>query len=68
MNNPNNDHGVDGGITQKDIARAIKSIAYRKAYNQRADVRAARKEYSVERSRRIKMAMEYIKKHPEVVA
>lgn len=51
------------GFTAKDVAAAIRSIAYRKAYNQRKDVKAARQE----RNARIKLAMKYVKEHPEVV-
>jgi hypothetical protein len=63
-----NTHENNTGISPEDIARAIKSIAYRKAYNQRPEVQAKRKEYNRTRAERIKIAMEYIKKHPEVVA
>ena len=51
------------GFTEKDVARAISSLAYRKAYNARADVKAARKE----RNARIALAMRYVREHPEVV-
>ena len=72
MNNDNNTHGnVQIGneeISRKDIERAIHQIAYRKAYNNRPDVCARRKRTMKVRSERIKLAMEYIKQHPEVVA
>lgn len=60
-----NDHIVSDEISEKDIARAIHSIAYRKAYNQRADVQRKRKEYNRVRSERIAIAVKYIKQHPE---
>ena len=53
-----------GEITRKDIERAIHALAYRKAYNQRAEVRRNRKD----RQERIKIALRYIKEHPEVLA
>lgn len=72
MNDKQNEHvnvqAQLAGIDPLDVVRAIKSIAYRKAYNQRPDVQIKRKEYNAERSRRIKMAVEYVRKHPEVIA
>jgi len=59
---------MDNTISQKEIQAAIRSIAYRKAYNARADVIAKRKLYSKTRAERIKLALVYIKQHPEVVA
>lgn len=68
MNDNNNVVGNSSEISKEDIVRAIRSLAYRKAYNARPDVQAKRKEYNKTRSERIKIAMDYIKKHPEVVA
>ena len=68
MNDNNTVVDTSSEISREDIVRAIKSLAYRKAYNLRPDVQQKRKEYNRTRSERIKIAMEYIKKHPEVVA
>lgn len=68
MNDDNVVNGNESEISKEDIVRAIRSLAYRKAYNLRPDVQRKRKEYNRTRSERIKIAMEYIKKHPEVVA
>lgn len=50
------------GFTQKDVARAITQLAYRRAYNERSDVKAARKERQV----RLAAAMRYVREHPEL--
>lgn len=55
-------------ITKEDVARIIRSIAYRTAYNNRPDVRANRKEYNRRRNERMRKVREYIKQHPEVMA
>lgn len=66
MNDETNKHvnvpSEIAGFSAKEVARAIRSIAYRKAYNNRPDVKQARKE----RNQRIGLAMRYIKQHPEV--
>ena len=55
----------DVEITEKDVARLLHSIAYRKAYNQREGVRARRKEYGRKRNARMRLVAEWIKRNPE---
>ncbi len=55
-------------ITKEDVARMIRSIAYRSAYNARPDVKQNRKEYNRKRNEKMKAVREYIKQHPEVIA
>ena len=62
-NIPANVPSQTGDITRKDIERAIHTLAYRKEYNQRKEVRANRQL----RQERIKIALRYIKEHPEVL-
>jgi hypothetical protein len=50
-------------FTKEDIARAIRQIAYRKAYNKSPRQVTARKQ----RQQRIKIAIRYVKEHPEVL-
>lgn len=66
MNNQVNVHTSTDGLSEKDVARAIAQLVYRKTYNARPEVQARRKEYNKVRQQRVKVAMEYVRKHPEV--
>jgi hypothetical protein len=50
------------GFSPRDVARAISLLAYRKVYNQREEVKRARKE----RNERVKLALRYVREHPEL--
>lgn len=54
-------------IGPSDVARALHVLEYRKTYNARKEVREKRKEYNAKRAERMKVVMQYIKQHPEVV-
>lgn len=45
------------GVSEKDVAAAVKQLAYRKAYNQRADVIEKRKVYNKLRQEKVKAAL-----------
>jgi hypothetical protein len=61
MNTENNVISDDVVITKEDIARAIKSIAYRKAYNSRPEVQAKRKVYNQKKALVMRKAIEMLK-------
>lgn len=52
---------TDLGMSLADVERYVKAQAYRKSYNQRADVQAKRRLYNQERAEKMKLVRDRIK-------
>jgi hypothetical protein len=55
------------GVTPREVERLVKSLRYRRGYNQREDVVAKRKVYNAKRAAEMRVMRKVVREHPELV-